>query len=125
MFLIKIFQQFIKFGLVGGVNTLLTYIIYLMMCQFFSPTISIAVGYGITTIIGLIINKLWVFNNDSRFYTVIWKYYLVYISSWFLTIVITSVLTRYTNTNHVLIPLLTLSISIPFNFIFSKIWVFK
>lgn len=125
MFLIKIFQQFIKFGLVGGVNTLLTYIIYLMMCQFFSPTISIAVGYGITTIIGLIINKLWVFNNDSKFYTVIWKYYFVYISSWFLTVVITSVLTRYTNTNHVLIPLLTLSISIPFNFIFSKIWVFK
>ena len=59
-------KQFIGFGLVGGVNTILTYLIYLTLYQLINPTAAMGVGYGLTSIFGLFLNDTWVFKAKDR-----------------------------------------------------------
>lgn len=60
-------QQFIKFGLTGGLNTGLTYVIYLLLVHLTTPTVAMAVGYGLTSLVGLTLNNHWVFNAHQPF----------------------------------------------------------
>lgn len=58
-------KQFIGFGLVGGVNTILTYLIYLTLYQLINPTAAMGVGYGLTSIFGLFLNDMGVQGKGS------------------------------------------------------------
>ena len=60
-------KQFIGFGLVGGINTILTYLLYLTLYQLINPTAAMGVGYGLTSVLGLFLNDTWVFKvKDHR-----------------------------------------------------------
>lgn len=123
--MINIIKQFFKFGIVGFINTVLTYLIYICLWRITSPTFAMAIGYGTTTLIGLTINKKWVFKTSGNVTSTAIKYYSTYVFTWCLTVLLTYILSVYTSINEQIVPALTLIVTVPVNFILSKIWVFK
>lgn len=122
--MINILRQFFKFGIVGLINTILTYLIYSMLYKATSPTFAMAIGYGITSIIGLTINQKWVFKANHDWMIVV-KYYLTYLLTWTLSILVTEVASNYFHVIANIIPLITLLVTTPTNFFLSKYWVFR
>ncbi|TMT01686.1 GtrA family protein [Apilactobacillus kunkeei] len=122
--MINILRQFFKFGIVGLINTILTYLIYSMLYKATSPTFAMAIGYGITSIIGLTINQKWVFKANHDWMIVV-KYYLTYFLTWTLSILVTEVASNYFHVIASIIPLITLLVTTPTNFLLSKYWVFR
>lgn len=122
--MINILRQFFKFGIVGLINTILTYLIYSMLYKATSPTFAMAIGYGITSIIGLTINQKWVFKANHDWMIVV-KYYLTYLLTWTLSILVTEVASNYFHVIASIIPLITLLVTTPTNFLLSKYWVFR
>ncbi|KOY73212.1 uncharacterized protein RZ70_06580 [Apilactobacillus kunkeei] len=123
--MINIIKQFFKFGIVGFINTVLTYLIYTCLWRITSPTFAMAIGYGTTTLIGLTINKKWVFKTSGNVTRTAIKYYSTYVFTWCLTVLLTYLLSVYTSINEQIVPVLTLIVTVPVNFILSKLWVFK
>lgn len=121
----SLIKQFFKFGIVGFINTILTFLIYTFFWKLTSPTIAMAIGYGLTTLLGLTINKKWVFKTSGNVTKTAIKYYLTYIFTWCLTVLLTFLLSVHTSINAEIIPILTLVVTVPVNFILSKLWVFK
>ncbi|EKQ01676.1 mannosyltransferase family protein [Lacticaseibacillus paracasei] len=120
-------KQFIGFGLVGGVNTILTYLIYLTLYQLINPTAAMGVGYGLTSIFGLFLNDTWVFKAKDRrqLKTVAPRYYLSYGLTFILSLVLTSFWNDFLRLPKPLAPMFALMITVPTNFLLSKFWVFR
>lgn len=125
-----LFKQFIKFGMVGLLNTMLAYIInngcyYLLNLN---EQISNIIAFIITVFISYILNNKYVFNSNRNksFLKGLLKVYM----SYFITgILITGILLYY-EVRVLLIPnyiasLLNLIITVPLNFILNKFWAFK
>ena len=125
-----LFKQFIKFGMVGVLNTMLAYIInngsyYLLNLN---EQISNIIAFIITVFISYILNNKYIFkgNINKNFIKGLLKVYM----SYFITgILITGILLYY-EVRVLLIPnyiasLLNLIITVPLNFILNKFWAFK
>ncbi|WKN29315.1 GtrA family protein [Apilactobacillus kunkeei] len=95
-----------------------------MLYKATSPTFAMAIGYGITSIIGLTINQKWVFKANHDWMIVV-KYYLTYLLTWTLSILVTEVTSNYFHVIGSIIPLITLLVTTPTNFFLSKYWVFR
>ncbi len=123
----KLFIQFFKFGIIGGINTLISLAIYYgLVFLHINYMIATACGYVISSLIGYTLNKLWVFQakNQSINKSLV-KYYIVYLSSLLLNIGSMYLWVDMLKISKFLAPILTLMITIPYNFLFSKLWVFQ
>ncbi|WP_081759837.1 GtrA family protein [Lentilactobacillus farraginis] len=109
----------------GFGNTLLTYIVYLLLLAPTGATIAMAVGYGATSLLSLTLNNHWVFKAHAQFKSVVVKYYVTYLSTWALSTLLAGVLSHLSMVNDHLIPIFSLIITVPTNFLLSKFWVFK
>ena len=119
--------QFIKFGIVGASNTLISLLIYyifiLVGINYLVANIS---GYIISSIWGYVLNKMWVFKENKCDTKVsICKYYIIYGSSLLINLLSMYILVDQLNVSEIVSPLLTLCITIPYNFILNKVWAFK
>lgn len=121
------FMQFIKFGFVGAVNTLTSLAIYYLLVLIdIDYILSTIIGYVISSIVGYILNKLWVFKSKGdKVYRSIIKFYVIYGFSLLLNVGCMYLWINILSLTKYIAPVLTLCITIPFNFIFSKMWVFK
>ncbi|HJE97123.1 MAG TPA: GtrA family protein [Ligilactobacillus acidipiscis] len=117
--------QLIKFCTIGGINTFLTYLIYLLLYQSTGNTFAMASGYGITSLLGLLFNDHWVFKADSPNFWLVLRFYATYGLTWLLSVGLTFVASNWWNFQAELIPLFCLLITTPTNFLLSKFWVFK
>ncbi|MCT3399038.1 GtrA family protein [Lentilactobacillus hilgardii] len=109
----------------GFANTFLTYAIYLLLLSPTNATIAMAIGYGGTSLISLTLNNHWVFKTHAHFKSVVIKYYATYLSTWLLSTAIADILSHFTGVIDHLIPIFSLMITVPTNFLLSKFWVFK
>lgn len=123
--MIKDMHQFIKFGIIGGLNTILTFIIYWILIHATNATIAMAIGYGTTSLIGLLVNKYWVFNTNEHIKNVAWKYYATYGFTWLLSVIFANIASTIWKFPSWIIPLGSLLLTIPLNFLLSKLWVFS
>lgn len=130
--LIALIKQFIKFGLVGGINTVLSYAItnigfYVLKLN---TQISNLIAFVITVFISFILNDKFVFNEDKKeeksFVRRLAKVYASYsITGLFLTAVLLYVEETKLGIPHYIATLMNLVITIPANFILNKFWAFK
>ena len=120
-------NQAMKFSLIGLINTLNSWLIYYILIFLnINYLISTTIAYLISSIIGYSLNKNWSFKNNNENHTkVIKKYYITYISSYCLNICIMYLLVNIFKCSNLIAPLLVLLITVPYNFILSKYWVFK
>lgn len=119
--------QFIKFGLVGASNTLISFLIYYALIYFkLNYIIANALGYIISSIWGYLLNKKWVFRDSSgKTIQSIVKYYIVYGSSFLINILCMYIFVDVFAISKIIAPIITMCITVPYNYIFNKIWAFK
>ena len=129
-------SQFIKFGLIGVTNTLLSYGIYMFVIWILTPY-NIAYDYLIGSVLGFIISVLWsffwnnklVFNKDAGKRS-IWKSLLkTYLSYAATGIVLANVLlyifVDLMGISKAIAPFIGLLITVPLNFVLNKYWAFR
>lgn len=125
----KLIKQFFKFGCVGIINTVNSWIIYYSLIFFnVNYLLATTIAYILSSIIGYLLNNIWVFNKnkkDSKKKKSILRYYIVYISSYILNMLCMYLLVNILQISNKIAPILVLFITVPYNFLFSKFWIFK
>lgn len=125
--ILKKILQILKFSIVGVINTLLSLLIYYILLGLcFHYNIATICGYIGSSIVGYFLNKIWVFQaKENSFRDSLMKYYIVYISALVLNLFCMYLWIQLLQISDKIAPLLTLCITIPYNFLWSKFWVFK
>lgn len=124
-------KQFIKFGLIGGSNTVVSYIAYVITI-FLVDNIFLAnlMSYVWGTINSYIWNNLWVFKKKEdekrNPWLVLGKLFIMYagtgiVLNYFLLLLWIDVL----GIPKLIAPILNSAFGIPINFLVSKFWCFK
>lgn len=129
--------QFIKFGIVGVSNTVISYVINLLVLLFLKP-FNIGWDYFAGNIVSFLLSVLWSFYWNNRFvFTVnegekrsVGKALLkTYISYGFTGIILNNVLSwiwiEKFCISKFIAPLINLIVSVPLNFLINKFWAFK
>ena len=127
----NILIQFIKFGIVGAINTVLSYAIT-NLCFYllhWHAQVSNLIAFIITVFISFILNGKFVFNEGKQKQS-IWKSLLKVYASYsitglFLTGILLYVEEQILGIPHYIATLMNLVVTIPINFILNKFWAFK
>ncbi len=123
--------QFIKFGIVGGINTVLSYLItngcyYLLDLH---EQISNLVAFLITVYISFTLNSKFVFNENEEnrnYWKSLLKVYASYsITGLFLTAILLYIEEELIGIPHYIATLMNLIVTVPINFILNKFWAYK
>ena len=132
------FLQFIKFGVVGVSNTVVSYAIYLISLLLFQHFgLFPEVDYLVAQLIGFLLSVLWsfywnrkyVFKADSE--KVPWPQALLksYLSYAFTGLFLNSILSvfwvKVMHISKLLAPIANLLLSVPINFFMNKLWAFR
>ena len=123
------FLQFIKFGLVGLSNTMVSYVVYVIL-------VGVGVNYLAASIVGFLVsvtnsfywNNKYVFKENGT--RVLWKAYIKTFLSYAGTgLVLSNVLLYFwvdvVHIHEMVAPIINLLITIPLNFVCNKLWAFK
>ena len=115
--------QFIKFGIVGFINTFCSYIISNCGYYIFNlhEQICNLIAFIITVFISYILNGNFVFNDNKENRS----YVLYSFTGLFLSAVLLYVEESIFGIPHYIATLINLVITIPLNFILNKFWAFK
>ena len=129
--------QFIKFGIVGVSNTVLSYVINVLVLLMMRP-MNVAWDYFASNIISFLLSVLWSFYWNNRFVFVakegehrnVWKALLkTYIAYGFTGIILNNLLSwvwvSVLGISKYIAPLINLIVSVPLNFVINKLWAFK
>ncbi len=121
--------QFIKYGIVGGVNFILSLMLFLILLKVLQIRYMIALT--ITWLFGIlltyVINFLWVFKPKERleFKVQFPKYFIVYISSYLVNITILDFIVKKYSIDPFIAQFGILPIVICINFLGFKYWSLK
>jgi len=94
-------RRFVKFLIVGIVNTLVGFLIIFTCLNVFKLGyfVSTIIGYVSGNIIGYILNRYFTFNNREKIYRTYWKFLVVFVVSYILAyysgIMLAEVLSSY------------------------------
>lgn len=133
------FMQFVKFGIVGVSNTVISYVLYaISLLGFQQAGVFEKVDYLVAQIIAFVLSVLWSFywNNKMVFVpkegekrSVIGTLVKTYISYSFTGLFLNSVLliiwVQIFHMSEFIAPVINLLISVPVNFIINKFWAFR
>lgn len=124
--------QFIKFGMVGALNTVLSYLIsnagyYLFHLH---EQICNLIAFFITVFISYLLNSRFVFSQEERdaqpWYRALAK---VYVSYGFTELVLAGILLfvqeRLLGVPHFIATFINLCVTVPLNFLLNKFWAYK
>ena len=118
--------QFIKFGIVGISNTIVSLVVYYafvwlncnyLVANFFAWVISVYNAF--------FWNNRYVFQNNARWWVALSKTYISYGMSFLLGMCLLYFLVEYAGCSELVAPVITLLVTIPMNFILNKFWTFK
>ena len=135
--LVDILKQFIKFGIVGISNTVIsmgiTYgIIFLFHNQGSEKNEGLLVflasltGFLISVLNSYYWNNKYVFKktNSGHLWPLL-KSYICYGSTWLLSILLSFLFVNIICVSVILVPILSMIVTIPLNFFMNKFWAFK
>lgn len=133
------FMQFVKFGIVGVSNTVISYVLYVGSLVFLNSVGGIGrYNYLIAQVVAFVLSVLWSFYWNNKMVFVleegkkrsIWKSLIkTYISYSFTGLFLNSILlilwVDILRISEFIAPIINLLISVPLNFIINKLWAFK
>ena len=133
------FMQFVRFGIVGVSNTVISYVIYaLCLLGFQKANILTGIDYLIAQIIQFVLSVLWSFYwNNKMVFTLkdgekrsLWRALIkTYISYSFTGLLLNSALLvvwiKVMHVSEFVAPVINLIISVPLNFVINKFWAFR
>lgn len=127
----KLFEQFIKFGLVGVSNTIISYIVYIIGIRLgWHYLLASIAGFIISVINSFYWNNRYVFRKeDGEQRSIVKAFIKTFLAYAGTGLVLNNVLlvlqVSILQVPKWLAPLLNLTITIPLNFVLNKIWAFK
>lgn len=133
---VEVLTQFVKFGLIGVTNTLISYGIYMLVIWLMKP-VNFAYDYIIGSVLGFIISVLWsfywnnklVFTEGSEKRNILKSLLKTYLSYAATGIVLSNILlyvfVDLMGIPKAVAPILGLLITVPLNFILNKYWAFR
>lgn len=129
--------QFVKFGIVGVSNTLLSYVLNLLVLLVLRPY-NLSWDYFAANTVAFIISVAWSFYWNNRFvftlengeHRSMWKaLFKTYVSYSFTGLILANIMSYIwidiMGISKVIAPLLNLIVSVPVNFLINKFWAFK
>ena len=133
------FLQFVKFGIVGVSNTVISYVLYAGCLMIFRGLgILSGIDYIIAQIVQFVLSVLWSFYWNNKFVfelkngekRSLWKALLkTYVSYSFTGLFLSSALlilwVQVCGISEFIAPIINLLISVPLNFLINKFWAFK
>ena len=120
-------KQFIKFGIVGVSNTLISLIIYYVLIYFnINYIIANTVGFLVSVLNSFYWNNKYVFlDRKGNLFKAIIKCYLSYGIVFLLSTLLLYIMVNVLQISEIIAPILNLFVTIPINFILNKLWTFK
>ena len=125
----KFVWQFVKFGLVGVSNTLISLAVYYAVVLLLGVEhyiLANTLGFVISVINAYIWNSKFVFQKkDCKHGKSFVKVFVSYGSTFLLGTGFLFVLVHYWNVSEMIAPIINLLLTIPLNFLLNKFWAFK
>lgn len=123
----EISKQFIKFCLIGFESTVLNYLTFLILFNFFSTNylFSSGIGFVVGTFFGFIFNKKYTFDSNKESKKEVLPYFLVYLFSLLFTIFAMKILVEFIQINPLIANIFVIAITTILNFFGTKIFAFK
>lgn len=131
-------MQFIKFGIVGLSNTVISYVIYVVsLIALQSAGLLPKIDYLVAQFIGFVLSVLWSFYWNNKFVfqdndgkrnilSALLKTYMSYaFTGLFLNSILSFVWVEIFHWSKMIAPIINLLVSVPLNFIMNKFWAFK
>ena len=132
------FLQFVKFGIIGVSNTVISYVIYIVSLLVLQKnSLFETTDYLLAQILGFLLSVLWSFywNRKYVFYAdqgqvpwlqALWKTYVSYaFTGLFLNTVLSMLWVELLGISKVIAPIFNIVINVPINFLMNKFWAFK
>ncbi|MBQ2896354.1 MAG: GtrA family protein [Oscillospiraceae bacterium] len=124
----KLFAQFMKFGMVGVSNTLISLGCYYALVYFgVNYLLANAVGFVVSVCNSYFWNSRFVFKDkkEQSGLRAFFKVFCSYGVSFCLSSVLMFVFVQLLGISEYLAPILRLAFTIPLNFVMNKLWAFK
>lgn len=135
---LKGFEQFIKFGIVGVSNTILSYVLYLLSIFTFQKLgIFSEIDYLLAQVIGFVLSVLWSFywnnkyvfdreeNSERNLLQALAKTYASYaFTGLILNSVLSVIWVEVFHLSKLIVPVINLFFNVPINFLLNKFWAF-
>lgn len=112
-------SKFLRFLIVGTVNTGATYVIYLLLLPFMSSTLSYSITYVVGILISFLLNSLFVFNTRMTVAKAA-KYPSVYIVQYLIGLAIVYAWSLL-NLRAEFAPLIAIIVTIPVSFLMNRV----
>ena len=119
--------QFVKFGVVGVSNTLLTALTiwFLLRVFHFSDYLSNIIGYIIGLTNSFIWNKKWTFRSNLKVKDTVFKFIITFAICYLIQLGNLYILLHYTTLDSYICQLLSIVVYTIFNFLLNKYYTFK
>ncbi|MEK3865997.1 MULTISPECIES: GtrA family protein [Paenibacillus] len=113
-------KQFLKFVISGGINTLFTYLVYLLLLQVLSYSMSYTISYISGIFLSYYLNTIFVFKEKVTFRKFL-KFPVVYLVQYLINLLMLFVLVEYLNLSKQIVPLIVIVVTIPITYTLSKL----
>jgi len=111
--------EFNRFIIVGVVNTLLSYIIYVFLVYFLSYPVAYTMAYISGIFISYCLNSTFVFKREIRLIKAL-QYPVVYLVQYVLGMLLLYFLVEACNINQLIAPIIVVLVTVPITFILSR-----
>ena len=120
-------SQAMNFAAVGGINLVVSSLIYTIFVIFFHPQIANFIAFWTSVTVGYLFNRFWVFQEQvaKRSHRQMVRYYMLYAFNFLLGIALTYLYNDVLHLNKFIFPYISIPITIPMNYLINKFWVFK
>jgi putative flippase GtrA len=113
-------KDFTRFLLIGGINTLLGYILYVALLQIVSYTLAYSISYVLGIFISYYLNARFVFKTELKLSKAI-QYPLVYLAQYTLGVALLRILVELLGVSTLIAPVLIVLVSIPVTYVLSRV----
>lgn len=113
-------SSFVRFLASGGLNTLVTYLMYLVMLRFFSYRIAFTVAYVFGIIVAYGLNRTFVFRTHQGWRSIFF-FPFVYLVQYLASLVILWLWVKQLSMPEEVAPLAAIAFTIPLTFVLSKL----
>lgn len=111
--------QVLRFLLSGGVNTLLTYALYLLLLTFCSYQLSYTIAFASGILLAYILNRTFVFRSHRGLHSVVWMP-LTYLAQYLVGLLATWIWVDAVQLDERLAPLAAIALTLPLNYFLSR-----
>jgi len=123
------FIHLVKYGFVGVINAVFTFIIYFVLLKVFKVhyLLSFSISWACGVLLTYVINFVWVFKPEEKlvFKSRLLKYFIVYFTSYFLNMLLLGSITEFTDWDPLLVQFLIIPLVVTVNFLGIKYWSMK